>query len=49
MAKGHCGRITRQDYASGKGKNPCGKTVKVDFIPELALDYVVEIKAKKGK
>ena len=26
-----------------------GKTVKVDFIPELALDYVIEIKAKKGK
>jgi len=30
MSKGHCGRITRADYAKGKGKNPCGKTVKVD-------------------
>lgn len=26
-----------------------GKTIKIDNIPELALDYVEEIKAKKGK
>jgi hypothetical protein len=35
MSKGTCGRITRQDYAKGKGKNPCGKTVKVDNPYEI--------------
>ena len=35
MVKGTCGRITRQDYATGKGKNPCGKTVKVDNPYEI--------------
>ena len=38
MVKGTCGRITRQDYAKGKGKNPCGKTVKVDNPYEIWKD-----------
>ena len=38
MTKGHCGRITRQDYAKGKGKNPCGKTVKVDNPYEVWIN-----------
>ena len=35
MSKGTCGRITAKDYAKGTGKNPCGKTVKVDTPYEV--------------
>ena len=38
MSKGTCGRITRQDYAKGKGKNPCGKTVSVDEPYEIYVN-----------
>tara|TARA_R100001594_G_scaffold28855_4_gene54173 strand:+ start:1053 stop:1373 length:321 start_codon:yes stop_codon:yes gene_type:complete len=35
MTKGTCGAITRKDYAKGRGKNPCGKTVSVDEPYEI--------------
>ena len=39
MTKGHCGRITRKDYAKGKGKNPCGRTVSVDEPYEIYKNH----------
>tara|TARA_Y100000310_G_scaffold272467_1_gene287424 strand:- start:192 stop:458 length:267 start_codon:yes stop_codon:yes gene_type:complete len=38
MTKGHCGAITRKEYAKGRGKNPCGKTVSVDEPYEIYKD-----------
>jgi len=38
MSKGHCGRITAKEYAKGRGKNPCGKTVSVDEPYEIYKD-----------
>ena len=38
MSKGTCGSITRKEYAKGKGKNPCGKTVSVDEPYEIYKD-----------
>ena len=40
----HCG-LSREHW----NQLNAGKTIKIDNIPELALDYVEEIKAKKGK
>ena len=38
MSKGTGGKITRQDYAKGKGKNPCGRTVSVDEPYEIYIN-----------
>jgi len=38
MSKGTCGAMTRKEYAKGKGKNPCGKTVSVDEPYEIYKD-----------
>ena len=38
MSKGTCGRITAKEYAKGRGKNPCGKTVSVDEPYEIYKD-----------
>ena len=38
MVKGTCGAITRKEYARGRGKNPCGKTVSVDEPYEIYKD-----------
>jgi|8_EtaG_2_1085327.scaffolds.fasta_scaffold14165_2 hypothetical protein len=40
----HCG-LSRENW----NQLNASKTIKIDNIPELALDYVEEIKAKKGK
>jgi len=40
MSKGTCGRITAKEYAKGKGKNPCGKTVSVDEPYEIYKDEI---------
>tara|TARA_R110000824_G_scaffold149938_3_gene320368 strand:+ start:1625 stop:1915 length:291 start_codon:yes stop_codon:yes gene_type:complete len=38
MSKGTCGRITAREYAKGRGKNPCGKTVSVNEPYEVYRD-----------
>ena len=40
----HCGFSREQWYELNEGK-----TVKVNFIPAPAVDFVEEIKAQKGK
>ena len=39
MSKGHCGKITRQDYSKGKGKNPCDKIVSVNDPYEIYMNF----------
>ena len=39
MSKGHCGRITRQDYGIGKGVNPCKEIVSVNDPYEIYMNF----------